>query len=182
MESLVVHAPRRRPTQREKERVVRRLQEACVDERLSPDTFARRLDLAFSARTRFELDRLLADIGEPSRLAFLAMRAVNALSRAACHLAAAWREPRTLRLKLPATAGTKTIGRATDCDLVVAGASVSRHHATIELVDDATWRLCDAGSLNGMRLNGWRVTGPIDVRPGDDLELGGCRFVLDRAR
>jgi FHA domain/Domain of unknown function (DUF1707) len=150
MGSLVAHAPRRRPTQGEKERVVERLRDACVDERLSQDTFARRLDLVFSARTRAELDRLIADIGTP-------------------------------RLALPAAAGVMTIGRSSDCDFVVSDPTVSRRHASIELVEAGAWQLCDLGSANGSRLNGWRITAATDVRPGDELQLGECRFILDRS-
>jgi FHA domain-containing protein/uncharacterized protein DUF1707 len=181
MGSLVAHAPRRRPTQGEKERVVERLRDACVDERLSQDTFARRLDLVFSARTRAELDRLIADIGTPAWPTRVLLHSVNAVSRWTWQVAAAWREPRTPRLVLPGTAGVMTIGRSSACDFVVSDPSVSRRHATLELVGDGVWQLRDLGSANGSRLNGWRVVAATDVRPGDELQLGECRFVLERS-
>lgn len=179
MGSLVAHAPRRRPTGDERERVVQRLREAHLDERLSLDTFTRRLDLVFSARTRAELDRLLADIAKPSWLTRLMLDAINGASRWTWQVGAAWREPRTPRLVLPRDAGVKTLGRSATCDFIVQDASVSRVHATLEHVD-GRWQLRDAGSVNGTWLNGWRLTSPVDVRPGDELQLGACRFVLDR--
>jgi FHA domain/DUF1707 SHOCT-like domain len=182
MGSLVVHAPRGRPTRAEKERIVERLREACIEERLSSDTFASRLDLVFSARTRGELDRLIADLGTPAWPTRVLLHAVNALSRFTWEFGAAWREPRTRRLVLPGTVGVRTIGRACDCDFVVADASVSRHHATVEFVEEGTWQLRDLRSANGTRLNGWAIVAATDVRPGDELQLGECRFILDRAR
>jgi FHA domain-containing protein/uncharacterized protein DUF1707 len=181
MGSLVAHAPRRRPTQGEKERVVERLRDACVDERLSQDTFARRIDLVFSARTRAELDRLVADIGTPAWPTHVLLHSVNAVSRWTWQLAAAWREPRTPRLVLPDTAGVITIGRSSDCDFVVSDPTVSRRHASIEVVEEGAWQLRDLGSANGSRLNGWRIAAATDVRPGDELQLGECRFILDRS-
>jgi hypothetical protein len=157
-----------------------RLREACIDERLSLDTFTRRLDLVFSAHTRAELDRLLADLKGPSWPMQLLLRMINALSRWEWQLDSAWREPRTPRLLLPTDDGVKTLGRSTSCDFVVEDASVSRVHATIEFVE-GRWQLRDSGSVNGTRLNGWRLTQPTDVRAGDELQLGDCRFVLDRS-
>jgi hypothetical protein len=182
MGSLVVHAPRRRPTQREKERVVRRLQDACVDERLSPDTFARRLDLAFSARTRFELDRLLADIGEPSRPVLLAMRAVNALS--------ARHGPARSRVAGAANAAARAAGDRRYEDDRPGARQRLRRRGRERLPASRDGRARRRRHVATVRCRlpqrhaPQRVarTAPIDARPGDELELGDCRFILDRAR
>lgn len=153
--------------------MVRRLRAARVDDRISQDTFARRLDLAFAARTRAELDWLLADLAEPTWGA----RAVGVVSRWTVGLAAAWRDPRTPRLLLPVIDGRLTLGRSARCDCVFGDRAVSRLHASLRHVD-GTWWLRDEGSTNGTWVNGRRVTSPIEVRAGDEVVLGRMRFVL----
>jgi pSer/pThr/pTyr-binding forkhead associated (FHA) protein len=76
-------------------------------------------------------------------------------------------------LALPADA--MTIGRAPDCECLVVEASVSRRHAHLRR-EGERWLLRDLGSSNGTRVNGMRVTEEVEVRPGDQLNLGGVRF------
>jgi DNA-binding winged helix-turn-helix (wHTH) protein len=57
-----------------------------------------------------------------------------------------------------------TIGRSSSCVVVVAGPTISRLHASIELRHDR-YVISDAGSANGTFVNGQRVEG------------GGCRLV-----
>ena len=38
--------------------------------------------------------------------------------------------------------------------------------------------LVDLGSLNGTRLNGWRLVGPAKVRSGDEISFGDCGFLI----
>jgi hypothetical protein len=168
---------RRRSSSTDKERVARRLRSACVDERISPDTFSRRLDLVFSARTQDELDWLVADLAEPTWATRALVAGVEAASRWAGQLAAAWREPRTPRLTLPASAVQLTLGRSRRCDCVIGDLTVSRLHATLRRVEGRWW-LRDAGSANGTTVNGCRVTDAVEVRSGDELVLGNSRFIL----
>jgi pSer/pThr/pTyr-binding forkhead associated (FHA) protein len=56
--------------------------------------------------------------------------------------------------------------------------TVSRWHASLERATAGGWLLADLGSTNGTRLNGWRVTSPIPVRPGDMVSFGAATFVL----
>jgi len=70
-----------------------------------------------------------------------------------------------------------TIGRELACDFTLADQSVSRWHARLHQ-EDGRWLLCDLGSTNGTRLNGWRVTGSVRVRPGDRISFGAVSFVL----
>ena len=60
---------------------------------------------------------------------------------------------------------------------MVADPSVSRRHAQLRR-DGKRWLLRDLGSRNGTRLNGARVTEEIEVRPGDQLSLGGVCYRL----
>ena len=157
----------------ERERVVRRLQAARVDDRISHDTFVRRLDLAFTARTQDELDWLLADLAAPT----WATRAVAAASRLTAQLAAAWRDPRTPRLLLPMRGDQLRLGRSRRCDCVLRDPAVSRLHATLRNVE-GTWWLRDEGSTNGTWVNGRRVAVPVQVQAGDEVLVGRTHLVL----
>jgi hypothetical protein len=70
-----------------------------------------------------------------------------------------------------------TIGRTRECDLCLADLSVSRMHALLVRREDG-WVLSDLGSHNGTRLNGWLVREPVPVHPGDRVEFGSMRFVV----
>jgi pSer/pThr/pTyr-binding forkhead associated (FHA) protein len=59
----------------------------------------------------------------------------------------------------------------------VADRTVSFTHALLTY-DGNAWMLEDAGSTNGTFLNGWRITEPILVRPGDELTIGETTFML----
>jgi hypothetical protein len=98
-----------------------------------------------------------------------------AARRPTCVLWEAEGEGGSQRLVLPAT-----IGRAADCDLVIARGGVSRRHAEI-LWNRNRFFVVDLDSKNGTFLNGRRLTrGPIE--PGDSLRVGPRAFCfgLDR--
>lgn len=72
-----------------------------------------------------------------------------------------------------------TVGRAPECDIVLAGATASRRHAEIRS-DGNGWTVVDVGSssgtyLNGTRVSEVRVSGPTSVRfgsvDGEELAL-----------
>jgi len=66
---------------------------------------------------------------------------------------------------------TFTIGRAADCDLVVAERQISRYHIRFERDTDG-YLLRDLGSKNGSFVNGERVRGqPYRLRDGDEIAL-----------
>ncbi|TAN36897.1 MAG: FHA domain-containing protein [Verrucomicrobia bacterium] len=66
------------------------------------------------------------------------------------------------------------IGRHDDCDLVIATAAVSHHHAQIE-PQAGQWLLTDLDSANGTLVNGQRTkTAPL--KHGDTIEIGGIRM------
>lgn len=88
-----------------------------------------------------------------------------------------WRKPPPLCLP-PETGKHKfSIGRELACDFTLAHLSVSRWHARLYR-EDETWILADLGSTNGTRLNGWRVTTGVRVRPGDRVTFGSVTFVF----
>jgi hypothetical protein len=162
-----------RASDADRERFVELLKTRSVEGRLSTETFAYRLERALGARSVAELESLVADVRSPGRLRGALMRAVAWASGLTHDLQAAWTAPRVPTLELPADA--ITIGRALDCDCHLTEPSVSRRHASLRRVGER-WLLRDLGSSNGTRVNGMRVTEEVEVRPGDQLNLGGVRF------
>jgi pSer/pThr/pTyr-binding forkhead associated (FHA) protein len=81
---------------------------------------------------------------------------------------------KTLRLHSEET----IIGRRQDCDLRIKSAEVSRRHCLLSF-HDGCLRVEDLDSVNGTFVNGTRVTGKLVVRPGDRLEIGRIRFIVE---
>jgi len=73
--------------------------------------------------------------------------------------------------------GEFTIGRATDCRLVLDDRLASRRHAVLQVGHNRIV-LMDLGSRNGVLVNGERITGPVEVRPGDRIVIGTQRLLL----
>jgi pSer/pThr/pTyr-binding forkhead associated (FHA) protein len=69
------------------------------------------------------------------------------------------------------------LGRGRECELVIDDARVSRVHAVIHAIDGCLW-LADAGSANGLRLDGRPVKDPEPLRDGCRLDLGRVRLRL----
>jgi FHA domain/DUF1707 SHOCT-like domain len=165
----------------ERDRVIAELRDRYADGSLAQESFMFRVDAALRARWRDDLAQVVDDLPEPRPS--LAQAALNHLTRAGRAvrrgLAGQLRAPRPpLRLMLPS--GTKkifTIGRDAACDLVLSDMTVSRSHAGLRRVAGG-WLLTDAGSTNGTRLNGWRVTEPVPLRAGDEIMFGALTMVV----
>ncbi len=69
------------------------------------------------------------------------------------------------------------IGKASDCNIVLPGKQVSRHHCKLVRVDfgPSRWTVVDLNSTNGVLINGHRVT-QRELADGDALEIGEFRF------
>jgi len=69
------------------------------------------------------------------------------------------------------------VGRAPDCDCVLAHDSVSRRHARIRRSHEGGWSIEDLGSKNGIRVDGNRVTDAM-LAPHQWLAIGDvfCEF------
>ena len=72
------------------------------------------------------------------------------------------------------SAPTAKIGRSLDNDLVLPYQSISRHHATIGMVDGA-FCLQDLNSQNGCYVGGRRVS-EAPLKDGDSVRLGDAQF------
>jgi hypothetical protein len=167
---------RQRPSAGERELVISRLRAGREVERLSLDTFSARVEEAFVATSRAQLEELVADL--PGRSAFV--RALSAAVRCVSRLTAlvedAWREPRTLQLALP-VGSIVTLGRSRECDCVFTDPTVSRRHASV-CYRHGGWWLRDLGSSNGTYVNGCRVLDEVEVRAGDWVSLGATTYRL----
>jgi FHA domain/Domain of unknown function (DUF1707) len=170
-----------RPSDREREDVVRSLRDSTASGRISSDTFSHRVERAYLARSRRELDDLMSDLPHRGRLHRSLVRAVESTAATLAEMRSAWREPHVERLPLPRSGTALTLGRSSNCGCVIGSETVSRRHARIRAVD-GTWRLTDLGSLNGTHVNGFRVTGEVELRPGDRLSLGGVRLRVTAPR
>ena len=80
--------------------------------------------------------------------------------------------------RYPIEADGLTIGRDEDCSVVLDDSNVSRFHARLVFHNAAIW-VQDAGSRNGVFLNGKRVVRHKQLGLGDELVIGDHAFTLD---
>jgi pSer/pThr/pTyr-binding forkhead associated (FHA) protein len=75
-----------------------------------------------------------------------------------------------------------TIGRGSECDVVIPDASISRQHAQITR-QESGWYAQDLGSRNGTAINGQRLSAPERLEDGDMLIVGNIplRFLASSA-
>ncbi|MEM7260357.1 MAG: FHA domain-containing protein [Planctomycetota bacterium] len=71
----------------------------------------------------------------------------------------------------------RRIGRSTDAEIQLADRSVSKQHATIEMLDDGRFRVIDLGSKNGLSVGGKRQT-EIEVAEGERFTLGNLELTI----
>jgi len=79
---------------------------------------------------------------------------------------------RTVRVPVPVT-----IGRAPAATLVIPDAQVSRLHARIDFID-GTLAVRDLDSRNGTLVNARPIDGPVELRDGDEIDIGMTRIVF----
>jgi hypothetical protein len=160
---------------------------------LSQQTFLYRMDAALNAKDRNELSELFTDLPTQKRrkaterlrerLTLLRMAFTGRPDPSTRLLQAPEIKPGPQQAALPPLPLPPqndrrfTIGRAMACDFTLADLSVSRWHARI-YQEDENWLLSDLGSTNGTRLNGWRVTTGVPVKPGDQVTFGSITFVI----
>jgi len=76
-------------------------------------------------------------------------------------------------------AGSMKVGRAPECEIRPEDDFLSQFHARL-FSKDGLWYVEDLGSTNGTLLDGQKVSGPVEVRAGDEVRLG--RTVLQLRR
>jgi hypothetical protein len=174
-------ADRVRASDADRDDAISQLRERYAEGRLTHDTLSHRLEAALQARYQDDLARVLADL--PSR------------RRLGATLQAYWQRGRATVASLipgpPRPASDRvllfpsgdqnrfTIGRDLGCDMVLPDPTVSRWHAGLKR-EASGWMLDDLGSMNGTRLNGWRVRASVPVRDGDLVSFGAVTYVIGR--
>lgn len=84
---------------------------------------------------------------------------------------------RYLKHDLELFPGTFVIGRSAECQLSLDDPLVSRRHALL-LVGDEDVSVEDAGSRNGVMVNGQRITARARLRDGDKITIGAQEMTL----
>jgi len=79
------------------------------------------------------------------------------------------------KFKLPAHE-PQLIGRSSEA-LPIIDATVSRRHAELH-PDDGRWYLRDLESANGTFVNGKRLSGRVELAPGDQIRCGSTLMVF----
>lgn len=69
-------------------------------------------------------------------------------------------------------------GREEGVDLVVQDALASRRHAELRWQDEGGWIFADLGSRNGTFVDGQRITQPVLLQDGSQIQVGGQVFRL----
>ena len=180
-----------RASDAERDEAARELGDRFAEGRLSQETFLRRMDGAFGAKERGQLDGLFTDL--PRQSGPRSLRAIRDALRASLHnVHRPLRPPAGPEVAAPAPAPARalflpptgpgapasfSIGRDGGCDLLIEHTTVSRWHARLDRVDGG-WMLADAGSTNGTRVNGWRVRQPMPVHAGDHVMFGSAVFIV----
>ena len=154
-----------RASDHDREEALALLRARCAQGYLSVDTFERRVEQAFGARTVSDLRGLVSDLtGERLR------RALPRFGRAEGAADA-------VAVGLPED-GPVLVGRSQRCDVVLTHPTVSRRHLELRPAGAGQWLAVDVGSLNGTWLANRRVA-RAPVVPGDELWLGSCPVRLD---
>jgi hypothetical protein len=162
----------------ERDHALEILRDRVAEGRMSTDTFERRVDLVLRARSRVELADIVHDLPPRSRLVERLTGLVSSFSAVTARVESAWRAPRLPRFALPPAGLSRIlIGRAPGCQFVLTDLTVSRFHAELYR-GEGGWIISDLGSMNGTRVNGWRLTGPAAVHPGDEIGFGNLTFIV----
>lgn len=70
-----------------------------------------------------------------------------------------------------------SVGRSSQCDIVVKDSRASRHHSDIRWTG-RQWEVADRGSTNGTYVNGTRIQHPVALSLGDSVSIGNTVLVL----
>lgn len=167
-----------RASDTERDRVLRVLSDRVAEGRMSNETFERRVDQVLQARSRAELADIVHDLPPGNRVLNRLTGIVASVSQVTARIEAAWRAPRLPRFVLPPGDLKRiVVGRAPGCQFILTDLTVSRFHAELYRAGEG-WMISDLGSMNGTRVNGWRLTGPARVRPGDEVGFGNSSFIV----
>lgn len=69
-------------------------------------------------------------------------------------------------------------GRHPDSDIFLDDITVSRHHSQFSRRDDGNFVVRDNGSLNGTYVNRTLIDGDVELRTGDEVQIGKFRMMF----
>jgi S1-C subfamily serine protease len=72
-----------------------------------------------------------------------------------------------------------TVGRESDCSLVIEDEKISRRHATLTAMANGAVEIRDLGSSNGTWVGGSRVQGSVVLQPGQSARVGRHVITVD---
>jgi hypothetical protein len=78
----------------------------------------------------------------------------------------------------PLKPGLNTLGRSSDNDVLVEDLYVSRRHCAVLVHHDSVCMLHDMVSKNGTYLNGCKIAGPVQLRPGDEIRICNKQYIF----
>ncbi|MBC6904947.1 FHA domain-containing protein [Saccharophagus sp. K07] len=78
----------------------------------------------------------------------------------------------------PLDKSSTLIGRSAQCDISIDSGLLSRHHASVLVVNSDTVILKDLDSTNGTFVNTMRITGPTRLKHGDVITIGDEKFIF----
>jgi len=81
-------------------------------------------------------------------------------------------------VKIPLPARQVSVGRDDKCYVRLTSADVSRVHCTMVATKEGIL-IKDAGSQNGVIINGMKIEGEHLMRPGDLLKIGPVKFTME---
>ena len=73
--------------------------------------------------------------------------------------------------QVPITHWENVIGRSKSSDVTIDLSTVSRNHAVLTRYDDGSWTITDAGSKDGVLVNGKTAKASLAVKAGDIIEI-----------
>lgn len=145
------------------------------------------MTLLLGAVADFDRQMRLGTLEITAALALVALLAARPRIRAAADIGAL--TPMQIDLDILERGARRTehlrapfeLGRTREADVFLRDHEVSRRHARFESHNGVIY-LEDLKSSNGTFLNGRRVTEAIEVRAGDEIDVGTTRLVLRSVR
>jgi predicted component of type VI protein secretion system len=74
--------------------------------------------------------------------------------------------------------GSNSMGRSSECDIVLSDGHISRKHCVILVHSNGHCELHDMASKNGTFLNKVRISSPTRLRHGDEVQIGDIHIVV----
>ncbi len=145
------------------------------------------MTLEIAAAAGFERQMRIGSLEITAALALVAALSARLPARTAAEIGRV--TPVRLRLEILERGANRSfegrppleLGRDRGTEIVLRDPEVSRRHARFEGQDGIVF-VEDLKSSNGTFLNGRRVSDAIEVRPGDEIDVGGTRIVVKSVR